>query len=130
MRFALLPLLVLAAGCTGRMNESGRASQAEPDTLDARASSDPERCPVHDLPLQEGVVPIYYGLPRVVNMSEAFLDTLATRFPYENAMHEAGDVVILGQDHARVRFCPACREAQRAWLARHPDWQNEFHINN
>ena len=68
-------------------------------------------CEVHNIPLQEGVVPITYGLIRPTGE-----ETEARRklFPHAWSSYHDGCVVKEAK-WARVSFCPECRKAEIAW---------------
>ena len=77
-------------------------------------TAEPE-CPAHGLPLQEGIVPLDYGLlvkdPQLNAAREA-------GFPCARERIAAG-CVVRSPTHARVRYCPACRESESAWRREH-----------
>lgn len=86
----------------------------EPPILDARDPT-PIQCEVHDRPLAEGVVPILYGYGLLV-LPSGESGPRQAQFPHAASSYGAGCVV--GEEReARVRYCPACREAKRAWEA-------------
>jgi hypothetical protein len=91
-----------------------------PGTLDTQnvivAVEKKTRCPFHDEALQQETVPIFYGFP-LGNPTE---DAEAAGFPYaREAVHGGCDAANGVPKHARVKYCPACRSAKRAWMARH-----------
>ncbi len=103
MLYRLTTFLLLAMTCPG----CGGANRIE----DHRG--DVTRCDLHDVELQEGVVPIHYGLPGRLSNEEV---NALKRFPYANTSYGGGCVVSEDSPKsAHVRFCPKCRESEASW---------------
>lgn len=68
-------------------------------------------CKVHNIPLQNGVVPIEYGLTR---FTEEDLEAESNLFPHANSTY-LGGCVVRDAKRARVSFCPECRKAEAVW---------------
>jgi hypothetical protein len=68
-------------------------------------------CPVHGVALETDTVPIAYGL---IMVDEVEAKISAEFFPLARTEYLAGCVVRRAKQ-ARVRFCPRCRQVQRAF---------------
>lgn len=100
LRVEVFIILVLANGCT----------------IDRRGMKN--QCPLHHRDLSEDVVRIVYGLPA---FPKAYADARDKLFPNTNALHYGGCVVsCCSPTQARVHYCPACRDAENAWVKAHP----------
>jgi hypothetical protein len=79
---------------------------------------DPEpidgNCPVHDVTLKEGIVPILYGFP---DFEEGYWEARRAQFPLANSRY-LGGCVLQKPMIARVRYCPQCRQAEKEWKQR------------
>ena len=69
-------------------------------------------CSVHRVALVEGEAPIAYGL---IRFDRAYLKARKRLFPNSRSFVLGGCVVSLEDRKAAVRYCPRCREAERAW---------------
>jgi hypothetical protein len=86
--------------------------------LDARFKKgplDPElingNCPLHDVSLREGIVPILYGIP---DFQEGYSAAKRDQFPLANSRY-LGGCYLQKSLLARVRYCPECRKAEKEW---------------
>src|SRR5262249_54398276 len=104
MRF-LRPLCCLAL--------LGLACSRNPPRVDVDAATPGAFCEVHDLPLEEDVVPITYGL---ICPSNDEIDAHTRLFRHSRSHHHAG-CVIKDDKWARVSYCPECRKAEAEWQA-------------
>jgi hypothetical protein len=68
-------------------------------------------CEVHNIPLQEGTVPIVYGLMRPTHDET---EAKRNEFPHSNSFYNPG-CVVKEPKRARVSFCPECRKAEALW---------------
>jgi hypothetical protein len=76
---------------------------------------DDDRCPLHDLPLVEGSVPVVYGF---IGTSPEYGPAWRTRFRYSWSCVAGGCSVAAGRPSTRtVLYCPRCREEERRWIA-------------
>lgn len=75
----------------------------------------PGRCEVHDRQLEDGVVPIHYGLVRCTKEEG---DARQKGFPHARSDY-LGGCVVKPPEKARVSFCPECRKAEAEWMAEH-----------
>ncbi|WP_149109730.1 hypothetical protein [Limnoglobus roseus] len=88
----IVTLLTLGSGCGERIADE-RGTQA--------------RCDLHDVELQEGVIPIRYGYPMFAPQEIEGVK----RFPYANTFRFGGCMTTSDSPKkARIRFCPKCRE--------------------
>jgi hypothetical protein len=71
-------------------------------------------CPVHDLPLQSGAVPVVYGL---IHFPPGYLRAREERFPFASEATYGG-CCVGPQERAAVYFCQGCREELRDWRER------------
>src|SRR5215831_1246788 len=93
-------------------------------------------CEVHNIPLQEGTVPIIYGLMRPTKED---MEAERKNFPHSNSFYNPG-CVENDPKWARVSFCPECRKAEALWkeaqkrkmapIKAHWDRVNELVSNN
>jgi len=83
----------------------------------------PSKCELHDTVQLEDVVWVVYGLVEVENE-----EWDARREVFPNAMtsvdggcylYGTGGLFWRGPTHARVRYCPVCREQKRVWYEKH-----------
>jgi hypothetical protein len=95
----------LCLGC----NDATRREQADVDLTKPDKS-----CEVHGVPLQEGVVPIKYGLRKP---TEEEIEASTKLFPHAKSDYNPGCVEEEAK-RARVNFCPECRKAEAAWKAK------------
>jgi hypothetical protein len=92
-----------------------------------------KRCPVHGEVMAVEVVPVWYGLPvghivgkespeelRKQAAERAYWKAKEMFFPETNRHDRDGCIV--QQPKAEMYYCQSCREAEEAWLARHPGW--------
>ena len=92
-----------------------------------------KRCPVHNEVMAVEIVPIRYGLlvgqavseerpeeRRKHAARESYGDAREKLFPETNWSVHGGCTV--QEPKAEVYYCRFCREAERAWLERHPEW--------
>ena len=84
---------------------------APPNRVDVDVSTPDKVCEVHNLPLQEGIVPITYGLIRPTHEE---IEAHRTLFPHAWSTYNHGCVVEEAK-WARVSFCPECRKAESIW---------------
>lgn len=70
------------------------------------------RCEVHDLPRQEAIVSITYGLIRWTDVEMA---ARKNQFPHAWSTYCGGCVNNGLTWGARVSYCPECRKAEAAW---------------
>jgi hypothetical protein len=85
------------------------------DLADVDATTPGKICEVHNIPLQEDVVPIRYGL---IRPTAAEIEACRKLFPHAASWYQGGCVVKKATG-ARVSFCPKCRKAEAAWQANH-----------
>lgn len=95
-------LFIVCFGC-------GRGTQF--DRADVDATEPGKLCEVHNIPLQQGVVPIDYGLSRRTTDE---IEARHKSFPNAHSSYHDGCVVKEAK-WARVSFCPKCREAEAKW---------------
>ena len=75
-------------------------------------------CRVHNLPLKTGKAEIRRGLPPAP--PGGYSEAAESLFPLSRSVEMGGCVVGLElKDEKRIRFCPACRDAERKWLEDH-----------
>lgn len=89
-----------------------------------------KRCRVHDEVMAVEVVPVLPGGRRVADESpegqrrqaarSAYQEAKETLFPEANR-HHGGDCTVQ-EPKAETYYCRFCREAEREWLASHPEW--------
>ena len=78
-------------------------------------------CPVHGVATRTETRAINYGLYR---FPQGYLEAERELFPLAHT-HVGGGCVVGWDKFARVRYCPECREAERAWHASRPDGWKE-----
>lgn len=88
--------------------------------VDVDATEPGKVCEVHNIPLQEDVVSITYGLPRRPRPEEmeAFqkeIEASQKLFPNARSSYQDGGCVVKAAKWARVSFCPECRRAEAVW---------------
>ncbi len=72
-------------------------------------------CSLHNAPLEEAEVEILYGLPYLAPPN--YNAVRASKFPYSRGLIAGGCSIAQGQATvASVNRCPACTEAECAWL--------------
>ena len=70
-------------------------------------------CKVHDLPLEDGRVPIKYGLILPTNVE---IDAQDKLFPHAASAYHGGCVITpVSPNYAWVSFCSKCRKAEANW---------------
>jgi hypothetical protein len=79
--------------------------------LDAR--DEKRTCPLHDVPLKVGSVPISYGLPV---FETEYWKARTEQFPFANSTCGGGCMPKIRRI-AIVRYCPVCRDAEKEWEA-------------
>lgn len=77
--------------------------------LNLRDVYDVEVCPLHHVPLQDGVEPIKAGH---ISWDFRYLDARNKIFPLANI----GDITDYEASKALVVFCPECRKAKERWM--------------
>jgi hypothetical protein len=100
-------LLALCLGCDG----DAPPRQAPPGRVDVDVSKPGGICEVHNVPMQQAVVPIRYGL---IRPTRAEVEARLKLFPHAASSYHAGCVVKEAKT-ARVSICPQCRMARTAW---------------
>jgi uncharacterized protein (TIGR03067 family) len=95
--------------CNSRFGE-GDAHFREGVDIDDRQTG--EVCPIHNVPLQDGIVPIYYGKRILTDEEDSACQKLFSR---SNSRYYGGGCVVKEPKWARVSFCPECRKAEAAW---------------
>jgi hypothetical protein len=95
-------LLTLCVGCNGG---------APPDRVDVDVTTPGKVCEVHNIPLQEGVVPITYGL---IRPTKEEIEAHQNLLPHAWSSYHDGCVVKEAK-RARVSFCPECRKVEATW---------------
>ncbi len=71
------------------------------------------KCPLHDKALEEGIVPILYGIP---DFTEDYWKAKRNEFPFANSQY-LGGCYFQKPMLARVIYCPQCRKAEKEWKA-------------
>jgi hypothetical protein len=72
------------------------------------------KCELHDRELLEGSQEIRWGLP--LPPPDGYLDDAEKSFPNSNSWRLGGCVIDLDSPaRETVKYCPACREAEKAW---------------
>jgi hypothetical protein len=84
------------------------ARTAEPVRVER---DEPGECQVHHKPLVEGLASIHYGLAAIRKASH---EDEARLFPNALTVINAG-CLRWPANRALVRYCPACRDAEKAW---------------
>jgi hypothetical protein len=84
--------------------------QALPVQVEATAPS--KICEIHNIPLEEDVIPISYGYIELPTAGE--IETRQKLFPHAWSSYNGG-CVIEEAKQARVSFCPECRKAEAIW---------------
>ncbi|MFL6196138.1 MAG: hypothetical protein ACJ75H_18305 [Thermoanaerobaculia bacterium] len=119
--FAMLPLLLLPAlAFTAEENALRRLPRVNGKILE-------RRCPVHHEAMTVDVVPIHYGLllPEAAGLAgprqevEAYWREKRAYFP-ETSRGVSGGCIVGVEKEAEVYSCRSCREAEAAWLKKHP----------
>ena len=78
-------------------------------------------CPVHETPLKTAIIPVSYG---ILGWDIEYFDARTTQFPYAQTVLEGG--CVQGEEtHARVKYCPRCRDARARWRWQHPNVRDE-----
>jgi hypothetical protein len=77
-------------------------------------------CPIHSCQLEEGSVPLRYGL---IRLRPDYLQAQKTYFPYAKTFM-LGGCMIGPQKTATVRFCHECRRAEQSWNDENPDFND------
>jgi hypothetical protein len=72
-----------------------------------------EKCEIHDIELQDGTMPLQYGL--LLSPLEGFYEARKDLFPNSNSFALGGCVVNFDHVSEVTKFCPKCREAEKAW---------------
>ena len=105
----LLVILTSLAGCVSPREDGGSK---------IRAASVSGVCHVHDLAMTKKTVPIEYGLPAAQPSAKVEL----AKFPFARRFVLGGCEVIPNQPRTTETFvCSACLEAERRWIAAHPN---------
>jgi hypothetical protein len=89
-----------------------------------------ERCPRHRVPMDIGMVPIAYGLPRSYSSTSAESRN-ASRvwrarrrlFPEANLWAGGGGCTVQPEKTAEVHFCAICRRERAEWFRSHPGFE-------
>jgi hypothetical protein len=98
-----LVVVCLTVGCHGLWSSARiEDDEQEPPTV----------CEVHDLPLQEDVVPVSYGFPNMEFRQAQYFE-----FPHAEVTHHGG-CMVTDTRQAKVNYCPECRKAYEAWVAK------------
>lgn len=95
-------MILLLAGC----ETSARKPLAVPDL---RGGYDFTICPLHDVPLEEGVEPIDSAH---ISWHPSYFEARTKTFP----MAHTGDITDSEAEKALVVFCPECRKARQRWM--------------
>ena len=85
---------------------------ADSHFVDAR--NDLSTCPLHNVALNADFVPVFYGGEPDIE-SEYWIAREA-QFPFANSFYEGG-CLVKSQKIAIIRYCPACRDAEKEWEA-------------
>jgi hypothetical protein len=101
-------IVLLASICT-LLNGCNTGTKRSEKVLDLREVNDVEVCPLHNLPLQDGVEPIEYAH---ISHDFQYFDARNRLFPLANT----GDITDSAASKALVVFCPECRKAKERWL--------------
>jgi hypothetical protein len=92
-----------------------------------------KRCPVHGEVMAVEVVPVYYGCFTPATVDErspelaewrAYRDARKKLFPETSWSTYGGGAGL--EPKGEVYYCRSCREAERAWVAKHPEWRPQI----
>ncbi len=95
--------------------DSREHADRDAQRVDIDATEQGGVCQVHNVPLQDGVVEVTYGL---IRRTEEENDALQKLFPHARSEFHRGCVVEEAK-WARVSFCPECRKAEAVWNENH-----------
>ncbi len=91
-------------------------------------------CPVHRTPMEIGLVPVAYGLPRsyssddpgdrvALRKARRVWSAHRRRFPEANLRAGGGGCVVQPEKVAEVHYCSHCRRVREEWFRRHPGYE-------
>ena len=110
----VLPALLSMIGCAGAARKSGVSPQPADTTP-------PSICEVHHVAMQTKSVPIYYGLPFLLDYDLEMMKAARISFPHALDYIEGGcDVSDENPTSAEVYWCPVCRAEKEKWKERNP----------
>lgn len=108
-KFRLIVLLAPLAGCV---------SSPVDDAVALRRASQSGICHVHHVSMIKETVPVEYGLPTESPPYKAE----SARFPFARRFVQGGCVIDGNSPKTAEGFvCPECLDAERRWIATHPN---------
>jgi hypothetical protein len=100
-------------------------------TADKRQRYFPDTCQLHNVPVEEVIVPLGYGELRPP--TEAYKEAYRTEFPNATLRASGGCVVGPKQmlyKRARVYACPLCNAAEKEWLKINEQYEPPDHTSD